>query len=38
MCNMMTPINLVQQYNAKMRKTVKSTYHRTEFGSNPAWL
>ena len=36
--NMMTPINLVQQYNAKTRKAVKSTYHRTEFGSNPAWL
>ena len=38
MRNMMTPINLVQQYNAKMRKAVKSTYHRTEFGSNPTLL
>ena len=38
MRNMMTPINLVKHYNAKTRKAVKPTYHRTEFGSNPAWL
>ena len=38
MRNMMTPINLVQQYNAKTRKAVTPTYHRMEFGSNPAWL
>lgn len=38
MRNMMTPINLVQQYNAKTRKAVKLTYHRTRFGSNPALL
>lgn len=38
MRNMMTPINLVQQYNAKTRKAVKPTYRRTEFGSNRVWL
>ena len=38
MRNMMTSVNLVQQYNAKTRKAVKLTYHRTEFGSNPVWL
>ena len=38
MRNMMTSINLVQHYNAKTRKAVTPTYHRTEFGSNPAWL
>ena len=38
MRNMMTPINLVKHYNAKTRKAVKPTYHRTEFGSNPVWL
>lgn len=38
MRNMMTPINLVQQYNAKTRKAVNPTYHHTQFGSNPALL
>ena len=38
MCNMMTSVSLVQQYNAKTRKAVTPTYHRTEFGSNPVWL
>ena len=38
MRNMMTPINLVQRYNVKTRKAVEPTYHRKEFGSNPALL
>ena len=38
MRNMMTSINLKQHYNVKTRKAVTSTYHRTEFGSNPVWL
>lgn len=38
MRNMMTPINIVQQYSVKARKAVTPTYHRTEFGSNPVWL
>ena len=38
MRNMMTSIDQKQQYNLKARKAVTPTYHRTEFGSNPAWL
>lgn len=38
MCNKLTSINLKQHYNVKTRKAVTPTYHRTEFGSNPAWL
>ena len=38
MRNKLTSIDLKQHYNAKTRKAVKPTYHRTEFGNNPAWL
>ena len=38
MRNKLTSIDLKQHYNAKTRKAVKPTYHRTEFGSNPALL
>lgn len=38
MCNKLTSIDLKQHYNGKTRKAVEPTYHRTEFGSNPAWL